>query len=178
VTEPAPFTCENAAAALGKPDRSAIACAELPESAGIYAVTLEGADGAREGRLVALDAEGFAVTEAGMPAASAWLRDRGLLAADSGLTLTGITNALEAFSAWPPGFDLNARSFEHEELGPSTFSADPFALTLYTLDPQSPVQGPDRFLRAVLALDEGKLVWKMAKGKGGSWTEGASLPAE
>ena len=178
MTEPTPFTCENAAAALGKPDWTVVACNEMPEPAGLYAVTLESAGGAREGRMVPVDARGFAALEAGMPAASAWLRARGLLAADSGLTLEGLTNALEAFSAYPPGFDLNARSFEHEALGGSSFSADPFTLTLYTLDPASPVQGPDRFLRAILALDGGALVWRISRGRGSGWTEGPTIPAE
>jgi len=173
-----PFSCDSAPAALGKPDWSVYACNEMPEPPGLFAVTLESPDGARMGRMVPVNPDGFAATDAGMSAASAWLRARKLLG-DPALTLSGLTNALEAFEAWPSPFGYSSRDFDVPGVGASSFAPEPFALTLFTLRDADHGGGPEVYLRAVLALDEtSKLIWTLSEGVGGSFSERETIPAE
>jgi hypothetical protein len=175
---PSPFSCETAAAALGRPDWQVYVCNEMPEPRGLFAVTLEGPDGAREGHLVPVNANGFATLTSGIPAASAWLRSRGLVDDSSSLTLTGLTNVLTAFDAYPEAFNMDARSFIDDAIGSSTFTT-PFKLTLYTPHPENRPLGEKRFLRAILEPnDSGKLVWRLAAGMANEWIDGEVIAAE
>jgi len=176
---PTRFTCENAAEALSRPSWSVYACAALPGVTGLYAMTLESPEGAREGRLVPVGADGLVVSDTGMAAAGAWMREQGLLDNPAALTLQGLTNALEAFGGWPEPFDMQARDFDVPDVGASSFTADPFRLTLYMMRDHRTDGGPEVYIRAALEQDDaGKLVWRPAQLDGGGWTEGPVMPAE
>jgi len=173
------FTCETAAAALGRPELAVQNCFEYPRLPGVYGVTLTGEAGGWGG-LVRVEG-GVIQRETGMPAASAWLRAKGLMDAPD-LTLDDLSIALQVFEAFPPGFDRDSVSFELEGVGRSGFSTPPFKLWLIT-----PFRPPGRpgglgqsaYRRATLAAGEdGRLAWTVAQGRGQSWSTLSTIPAE
>lgn len=126
---PPPFTCADAAAALGHAGATVDACDAAPHLPEVLQVVLRGGDvGART--LVGVWVVDGQIRDGAAPGALARFLD-GLGPRRDTLNLTDLMFVLRAFDAFPPGFDAKAAMFDLPGVGASTFTAQPFALELY-----------------------------------------------
>lgn len=145
-----PFSCANAAEALGHPDLTVRYCRPAAQLPGLYSVLLETTAGKTAlHRIVAVSADGHVITERGPAAAAKFLRQSGAIT-NPDVTGDQVYLLLRGFESLPQLFSAG-----FGEVGMAT---DPFRFSLTINVTEHP--GPPLWRRASLAVGEaGRLVW-------------------
>ena len=158
-----PFSCGDAAAALGHPSSTVDGCDAAPNLPEIYQIALTGGD--VTGRLVvgAHLADGKLDPARGNAAFVAFLE--GLGERRRALTMQDVMATLRAFDAFPKGFDGTASMFNLPAIGTSSFTPEPFRLQIYNGRPPEPgfvraeLTGPP-WVWSLSELPDGATEWK------------------
>ncbi len=163
-TTPAPpFTCEDAAAALGHPKATVDSCDQAPHLPEIYQVALTGDEVG--GHLII----GLHVVDGKIDPAHGNKAVAGFLDAlgdrRKALTMHDMMATLRAFDAFPAGFDAKTAMFDLPSIGTSHLTAEPFEVVIYNGRPPDPgfiratLTGPP-WVWALAELPDGATEWK------------------
>lgn len=159
---PPPFSCADAAAALGHPDATVQACDAAPHLPEVYQIVLTGGDAGARLILGARVVQGR-VQDTAAPGALAAFLD-GLGPARDTLTLTDVMYTLRAFDAFPPGIDAKSAMFDLPGVGRSQVRTAPFRVELY--NGRAPEPG---FLGATLEGPPWRWTLRRLDAPGGAW---------
>jgi hypothetical protein len=164
-----PFSCANAASALGHPGAAVNLCTEMDVLPGVFLVMLQTDDG-YVSQTVVTDEQGEPIPS-GTPGAAAAFLARHRVADRPDLQAKPVVFAMQALGALPPGWSAEHLGGPSPEGVAPGLSHDPLQLTLVrSVSPgRGPAGGvaPPRFERAVLRDLHGP--WHLERHDMGDW---------
>jgi hypothetical protein len=171
-----PFSCDTAAAALGRPGATVRLCAHEQQLQDLWRVSLDGEGGRLD--TVVYAPGGRVSAERGGAAMARYLRSAPIWSAPS-IPAQELRSALIAFAAWPAGFDLQAGPRTVDAAGkPVLLPLPDLAVTLETssgawrrLGGAAGVSRPSDRVRATLRGGPATpFTWTVEESEGAGWS--------